>query len=104
MRLFVWIGLVLLMCEAFVYGYAVSMTSEGFPIAGYIGALIPVVFTGMGVLTGMWLMRDAQVVDPLRGWREVDTSHEHSSDAFYDNVAVCDKPLQTNNIKWRDIA
>lgn len=38
------------------YGYAVSMTLEGFPIQGYIGACIPAVFLIGGIGLGMLLI------------------------------------------------
>lgn len=40
---------------AYMYGYAFSMTVEGFPIQGYIGALIPIVLVGSGAAIGVSL-------------------------------------------------
>ena len=44
---------------AFVYGYDFSMTADGFPIQGYIGALIPCTLVWMGAALGAGLMNHA---------------------------------------------
>jgi hypothetical protein len=37
---------------AYLYGYSFSLTVEGFPIQGYVGALIPCTLVFMGVAIG----------------------------------------------------
>ena len=49
----------LVLVVAYWYGYAFSMTVPGFPIQGYIGALIPVVLVLFGAAIGAVLMQYA---------------------------------------------
>lgn len=48
-------ALAMLCALAYVYGYDFAMTVEGFPIQGYIGALIPVILVLLGAWAGVML-------------------------------------------------
>lgn len=45
-------ALAVILVIAYLYGYAFALTVEGFPIQGYIGALIPVILVMLGAALG----------------------------------------------------